>query len=65
MQAELTLRFAASEKKVIGESAVENRPWEKQSRAGVKGGQRVLPPEQRSGRTKVEEYNTQDICIFL
>lgn len=55
MRAELTLRFTASEKKIIGESAVRNEAWERQSKAGVKGGQRVLPPEQETGSTKAGE----------
>lgn len=53
MRAELTLRFTVSEKKIIDESAARNEAWERLSKAGGKGGQRVLPPEQESGSTKV------------
>lgn len=55
MPAELTLRFMAFEKHIMGESAIRSGAWEWCSKAGVKGRQRALPPEQRSGSTKLGE----------
>lgn len=65
MQAELTLRVTASEKKITSESAGRNGAWERQSKAGVEGKQKVLPLGWESGSTTVGEQNMQVICVFL